>query len=165
MVVMAGQLLYETLEGAVEWGEGDRRAAKDHLLDVAENLAQIAVMAGVGVGVRRFSAARPEPVIEQLHPVTLPNGETRLWKPDLSAYESSVVLDTNAMPNEAGQYEVGTQTFIRQGGRVFEQFFDESLGKWRIRHPSDTTAYQPILGSNGRGAWRHTLERPWNGTV
>lgn len=160
MVVMAGQLLYETLEGAVEWGEGDRRAAKDHLLDVAENLAQIAVMAGVGVGVRRFSAARPEPVIEQLHPVTLPNGETRLWKPDLSAYESSVVLDANAMPNEAGQYEVGTQTFIRQGDRVFEQFFDESLGKWRIRHPSDTTAYQPILGSNGRGAWRHTLERP-----
>src|SRR5690606_10945714 len=27
MVVMAGQLLYETLEGAIEWAEGDRRAA------------------------------------------------------------------------------------------------------------------------------------------
>ncbi len=35
---MAGQLLYETLEGAVEWGEGDRKRAKAHLIDVAENL-------------------------------------------------------------------------------------------------------------------------------
>lgn len=160
MVVMAGQLLYETLEGAVEWAEGDRRAAKDHLVDVAENLAQIAVMAGVGAGVRKLSAARPEPVIQKLQPVLLPNGETRLWKPELDAYESTIALDTRAVPNESGQHVIDGKTFIRQNGRVYEQFFDEALGKWRIRHPTDATAYQPILESNGRGAWRHTLERP-----
>ncbi|WP_338109384.1 hypothetical protein, partial [Pseudomonas edaphica] len=86
MGVMAGQLLYETLEGAIEWGEGDRQAAKAHLIDVAENLAQIAVMAGVGAAVNKFRAAKAEPVLENLSPVTLPNGETRLWKPDLAGY-------------------------------------------------------------------------------
>ncbi|CAI8801439.1 RING-type E3 ubiquitin transferase [Pseudomonas sp. IT-347P] len=160
MVVMAGQLLYEALEGVVEWGEGDRRAAKDHLIDVAENLAQIALMVGVGAGARKFSAARPVPVIEKLQPVTLPNGQTRLWKPDLNGYEANIALDASAVPNEAGQHVVDGKTCIRQGGRVYEQFFDETLGKWRIKHPTNAAAYQPVLESNGRGAWQHSLERP-----
>ncbi|QHC96233.1 hypothetical protein PspR84_16840 [Pseudomonas sp. R84] len=160
MVVMAGQLLYETLEGAIEWSEGDRRAAKDHLIDVAENLAQIVVMAGVGVGVRKFSAASAVPVIEQLSPVKLPNGQTRLWKPDLGAYESTVTLEASPGPNTQGQYVIDGKTFIRQDGKVYEQFYDESISKWRIRHPTDASAYQPVLESNGRGAWRHSLERP-----
>lgn len=160
MVVMAGQLLYETLEGAIEWSEGDRRAARDHLVDVAENLAQVAVMAGVGAGVRKFSAARTVPVIEQLSPVTLPNGETRLWKPDLSGYEAPVVLDAHLTPNPSGQYAVDGKTWIRQDNKVYEQVFDDSINQWRIKHPTDPAAYQPVLQSNGHGAWRHTLERP-----
>lgn len=160
MVVMAGQLLYETFEGAVEWGEGDRRAAKDHLIDVAENLAQIALMAGVGAGVRKISSARAVPVIEKLQPVQLPNGETRLWRADLQAYESAVTLPDSPGPNDAGQHVFEGKTYIRQDGKVYEQFFDDSIGKWRIKHPSDANAWQPVLESNGRGAWRHTLERP-----
>ncbi|BBP71309.1 hypothetical protein PHLH6_33130 [Pseudomonas sp. Seg1] len=160
MVVMAGQLLYETLEGAVEWGEGDRRAAKDHLVDVAENLVQIALMAGVGAGVRKFQAAEAPAVLEDLRPVTLPNGKTRLWKPDLRAYASPVALEASGGPNLSGQHRVDGTTYMRQGGQAYQQFFDESLGKWRIRHPSDPDAYQPLLEHNGRGAWRHTLERP-----
>ncbi|MBF4557555.1 hypothetical protein H7698_15865 [Pseudomonas sp. p50] len=160
MVVMAGQLLYESLEGAIEWSEGDKRAAKAHLVDVAENLALIGVMAGVGVGVGKLTAVKPEPVIENLHPVTLPNGQIRLWKPDLSAYESRVSLDASTGPNALGHHVVGGKTYIRPGGKVYETFFDRSIQKWRIRHPTDTNAYQPILEGNGRGAWRHTLERP-----
>ncbi len=160
MVVMAGQLLYETLEGAIEWSEGDRRAAKDHLIDVAENLAQIALMAGVGAGVRKISSASAVPAIEKLHPVRLPNGETRLWKSDLKAYESAVTLPVSPGPNSAGQHVLEGRTYIRQSGKVYEQFFDQSIGKWRIRHPTDVNAWQPVLDSNGSGAWRHTLERP-----
>ncbi|MBC3383819.1 NEL-type E3 ubiquitin ligase domain-containing protein [Pseudomonas sp. SWRI179] len=160
MVVMAGQLLYETLEGAVEWGEGDKRAARAHLIDLAENLALMGVMAGVGAAVGKLAAIKPEPVIEHLESVTLPNGETRLWKPDLRRYESQVTLsDTNA-PNAQGQYVVGGMTCIRLQGKVYEQFFDESIHKWRIKHPTDAAAYQPILEHNGTGAWRHSLERP-----
>lgn len=160
MGVMAGQLLYETLEGAIEWGEGDRQAAKAHLIDVAENLAQIAVMAGVGAAVNKFRAAKAEPVLENLSPVTLPNGETRLWKPDLAGYQSAVTLEADAVPNAQGQYTLNGKTYIRQGDRVYEQVFDESIKSWRIKHPTHAELYQPILQSNGRGAWRHTLERP-----
>lgn len=160
MVVMAGQLLYETLEGAIEWGEGDRRAAKDHLIDVAENLAQIAVMAGVGAGARKIFSAKAVPVIEQLQPVKLPNGETRLWRSNLQAYESAVTLADSSVPNLAGQYVFEGKTYIRQSGKVYEQFFDDSINKWRIKHPTDLNAWQPVLESNGSGAWRHTLERP-----
>ena len=160
MVVMAGQLLYESLEGAIEWSEGDKRAAKAHLVDVAENLALIGVMAGVGAGVGKLVAVKPEPVIESLHSVTLPNGETRLWKPDLSAYESRVSLDNSTGPNAMGQHVVGGKTYIRQDGKVYEKRFDQSIQKWRIQHPTDANAYQPILEGNGLGAWRHTLERP-----
>ncbi|VVN89194.1 hypothetical protein PS718_01750 [Pseudomonas fluorescens] len=159
MVAMAGQLLYETLEGAIEWGEGDKRAAKAHLIDVAENLAMVAVMAGVGAGAGKLVAARATPVIEGLEPVTLPNGKTRLWQPDLGAYKRDVVLDTEAGPNALGQYVVDGKTYIRLDDTVVEQTFDPDINKWRIKHP-DAEAYQPVLESNGRGAWRHTLERP-----
>ncbi|MBN7735527.1 hypothetical protein JX616_26930, partial [Klebsiella pneumoniae] len=103
MGVMAGQLLYETLEGAVEWGEGDLQAAKAHLVDVAENLAQIAIMAGVGAAVS-WRAAKAEPVIETLNEVTLPDGRTRLWRASLDRYASPVVLENTLSPNALGQY-------------------------------------------------------------
>ena len=160
MAVMAGQLLYETFAGSVEWAEGDRHAAKAHLVDVAENLAFIAVMAAVGKGFSTLAAAKPEAVIENLSAVTLPNGQTRLWKPDLKGYESTAPLPANLEPNAQGQFLQGGKTYIRQEGKLYETTFDESLKRWRIQHPTDPTAYQPPLSHNGSGAWRHTLEQP-----
>ncbi|WP_432218428.1 NEL-type E3 ubiquitin ligase domain-containing protein [Pseudomonas kribbensis] len=160
MVVMAGQLLDETFEGAIEWSEGDRKAAKAHLIDVAQNLALIALMAGGGKAFARLTTARPVPAIENLHQVQMPDGTTRLWRPDLSAYESPVKLDSRAEPNALGQYEVGQDKYIRLEGKTYRQTYDESLKAWRISHPSDPQAYQPPLAHNGAGAWRHTLERP-----
>ncbi|MGY2402430.1 NEL-type E3 ubiquitin ligase domain-containing protein [Pseudomonas sp. SDO5271_S396] len=160
MVVMAGQLLYETFEGAIEWAEGDRRAAKAHLLDVAENIALLAVMAGAGKGLAKLTAVKPEPVIEALEPVVSADGKTRLWKPDLSTYESPVTLPEGARPNASGQFQVNGKTYIRQAGKVYETTFDEAAQRWRIQHPTDGRAYAPPLSHNGAGAWRHTLERP-----
>ncbi|MOA56819.1 hypothetical protein D3C78_1808760 [compost metagenome] len=61
-------------------------------MDVAENLAQIGVMAAAGAGFRWLTAVKAEPLMEQLHPVTLPSGETRLWKPDFTGYEQHLTL-------------------------------------------------------------------------
>ncbi|HWH87569.1 MAG TPA: NEL-type E3 ubiquitin ligase domain-containing protein [Pseudomonas sp.] len=160
MAVMAGQLLYETIEGAIEWSEGDKHAAKAHLVDVAENLAQISLMVAGGAIFNRLTAVKAEPVIEQLHPVTLPNGETRLWKADFSGYEHDIALSDSSGPNVLGQYQVNGKTFIRQGGKVYEQVLDPSTAQWRLRHPTDPDAWQPVLGHNGYGAWRLTLEQP-----
>nr|WP_314564112.1 NEL-type E3 ubiquitin ligase domain-containing protein [uncultured Pseudomonas sp.] len=158
MVLMAGQLLYETLEGVVEWSEGDVRAAKAHLIDVAENIAFMAVAHGVGKGLTR--ALKPTPVIENLHPVTLPDGQVRLWKPDLAGYDSPVMLRADVSPDAMGMYAQDGKHFIRQGPKVYETRFDEALKRWRIRHPTQPNAYEPELTHNGLGAWRHTLERP-----
>ncbi|KPU60636.1 leucine rich repeat family protein [Pseudomonas fluorescens] len=160
LTVMAGQLLYESFEGVIEWSEGDRNAAKAHLIDVAENLAQIAVMAGVGKGVGKLAAVKPEPMIEGMEQIQRANGDTRLWKPDLRGYESDVTLGREAAPDASGQYRVDGKTYVRQNGKHYETTYDESLKKWRINHPTDEQAWQPILEHNGHGAWRHTLERP-----
>lgn len=94
--VMAGQLLYETFDGAIEWSEGDREAAVGHITDVAENLAQMALMAGGGAVLGRV--LRPPPVIENLKPVTLPSGEQKLWKNDLTPYKANVELPPTRDP-------------------------------------------------------------------
>lgn len=143
MAVMAGQLLYESFAGSVEWAEGDRQAAKAHLVDVAENVAFLAVMAGVGKAVSVLTAAKPEPLIEGLDPVKLPNGQARLWKPDLKGYESSAAVPATVAPNAQGQYLHEGKTYIRQSGQLYETAFDASISRWRIQHPNDPTAYQP----------------------
>ena len=160
MGAMVAQLLAATCEAAHEWSEGDRKAAKKHLLGVAENLAVLGVTAGISRGLAKLNALEAEPVIEGLEQVTLPNGETRLWKPDLSGYQSPVSLDPGTGPNALGQYELDDKTYIRQDGKVYPITYDEPLKSWRIEHPSDPQAYQPVLTHNGAGAWRHTLERP-----
>ncbi len=160
LTVMAGQLLYESFEGVIEWSEGDRVAAKAHLIDVAENLALIAAMAGAGKVLGKIAPVAPEPVIEGLDAIKHPDGATRLWKPDLKAYECNVELGDDIALNALGQFRANRKTYIRQASKVYEITFDSSLKKWRIKHPSDVRAWRPILEHNGHGAWRHTLERP-----
>lgn len=160
LTLMAEQLLSEAVEASVEWAEGDKHAAKAHLIDLAENLAQLAVMAGVGAAAGKFKALDPEPVLEPLSPVTLPNGQVRLWRPDLSPYQSPVVLAEGSVPDALGHYAHEGNLYLRQDGKVYETYFDDAIKQWRIKHPTDTEAYQPILENNGRGAWRHTLEYP-----
>lgn len=160
MSVMVGQLLEESIEGVIEWSEGDRKAAMAHLIDVAENLAQFGALAGAGKALARIRAAKAVPVIEQLQPVTSASGETRLWHPDLTAYESPDARLPQGGPNALGQFVTPEKTWIRIQGRAFEKTWDKSLKRWRIQHPADPQAYQPVLSHNGLGAWRHTLERP-----
>ncbi|PMV49431.1 hypothetical protein C1X16_00520 [Pseudomonas sp. FW305-3-2-15-C-R2A1] len=160
MGVMASQLLYEAFEGVVEWEEGDRKAAKAHWLDVVQNVVLLAAMVGAGKGLAKLTAVPAEPVVEGLQPVTLPNGKTRLWKADLKPYETPVKLPPDASPDSQGRYAVNGKTYIRQDGKHYEISQGTTPGEWRLQHPSDPDAYQPLLRHNGQGAWRHTLERP-----
>ncbi|WP_409315667.1 NEL-type E3 ubiquitin ligase domain-containing protein [Pseudomonas sp. KCJK9016] len=164
MAVMMYPLLAEAFLGAMEWAEGDRKAAKRHLIDVGENLILLAVTAGAGKGLAKMVASRAEPVIESLHSIQLPDGSTRLWKAGLGGYESSVSFNPEAMPNARGQYELNGKYYIRIEDRFYEQFYDTKVSRWRIRHPTDPETYQPVLSHNGAGAWRYVQERPltWN---
>jgi hypothetical protein len=126
LTVMAGQLLYESFEGAIEWSEGDRTAAKAHLIDVAENLAMIAVMAGAGKGLAKLSSVQPEPLVERLQPIQREDGKTRLWKADLSGYERNLIL-LAIQSLMRRLHRINGKTFIRQDGKVFETTLDPSL--------------------------------------
>lgn len=156
LAVTAVQLTYEVYQGVEAWKEGDAEEAWSHLTSVAQNVAFMAVLGAV--------ASKAPPIINsrfvsRMTRITTPFGERRLWSPDLAPYKSSVSVE-GLEPNALGQYKVGDKTCIRYEGNVYEKSFDPALKKWRIQHPSDPQAYQPILRHNQLGAWQHTLERP-----
>jgi Leucine-rich repeat (LRR) protein len=161
--VMAGQMMYETLEGVVEWSEGDREAAWAHFSDVAENLALMGVMAG---GARIIKGIKPSPVVDSLKPVQLPSGETRLWKPDTVPYETNGAVVEGSVPNELGLYpgEDGEEV-LPLGDKHYVVKENPEHGEYRIQHPSRPGAYLPLVEHNGEGAWVHEGEEPlsWEG--
>ncbi|MFJ7108993.1 NEL-type E3 ubiquitin ligase domain-containing protein [Pseudomonas sp. NPDC098740] len=162
LAVMAGQLMYETLEGAVEWGEGDREAAWAHLIDVAENLALMGVMA---VGGRVLKGVKASPFVDSLKPVRLPDGTTRLWKPDLTPYQAKVRLPVGSVPNELGLHAVAGQDVLPLADQLYVVKQDPLSGERRIQHPDRPDAYTPVVEDNGAGAWAHEGEEPlaWEG--
>ncbi|WP_460131817.1 dermonecrotic toxin domain-containing protein [Pseudomonas sp. S1_E04] len=159
-VATAGQLLYEVLEGAVELGEGDREAGLSHIMDVVENLAML-VVGGVAF---HFTVS---PLIESMKQVQLPNGKTRLWKPDLKPYARDIPLAPGSAPNSEGLHLHDGQTVLPLEGKHFVVSEDLLPDTYRIQHPSRADAYQPQLRHNGRGAWLHEAEQPraWQGAT
>ncbi|WP_213153595.1 dermonecrotic toxin domain-containing protein [Pseudomonas carnis] len=158
-VAMAGQMLYEVIEGVIELSEGDREAGWAHITDVVENLATLAAQAAVV----HFTVS---PFIEQLKAVTLPSGKTRLWNPDLSVYEHSSSLPAVAV-DEQGLHRHNGQTVLPLEGKRYAVQQDPLTEQYRILHPTRAEAYQPILKSNGAGLWNHEVERPhtWEGAT
>lgn len=158
--VMAGQLLYEMLEGAIELSEGDREAGWAHITDVVENLAALAA----GVAVFHFVVS---PFIEGLKAVTLPSGATRLWKPDLARYEHLRALPAGAVRDERGLYRVDGSRVLALDDRLFRVRHEPARDRYVIEHPTRPDAYTPRLHTNDAGAWHHELEQPqtWHGAT
>ena len=152
MVVMAGQLLYETLDGFVEWSEGDTQAAWAHISDVLENMATLAVGAGV------FHVAAP--VIEKLRVVFMPDGSRKLWNADLRPYERGIDIAPNARPNDVGLYEIKGMHVLAHEGKTYLLQRDPLSGNYRAGHPYDPNAYNPVFKHNGYGVWVHEGEQP-----
>ncbi|AIL61561.1 dermonecrotic toxin domain-containing protein [Pseudomonas alkylphenolica] len=160
--VMVCQLLDEVYEGYQAWNVGDRQLALRHLEAVGLNLALIC---GLHVAGKVVPKLFNSPLMESLEPVRSAAGTQRLWRPELVSYASDVVLPEQLQANSAGQFEHQGRSFIRFDGHVFEQRLDPALDRWRIVHPSNPEAYQPLLEHNGEGAWRAEHEQPhaWSG--
>ena len=152
MVVMAGQLLYETFEGLIEWGEGDKAAAWAHISDVLENMATLVVGAAV------FHVAAP--VIEKLKVVFLPDGSKRLWNADLSPYERSIEIPVNSRPDDAGLHTIKGQNVLLHEGKTYVLQLDLISGDYRAGHPYNPHAYKPVFKHKGHGVWVHEGEQP-----
>lgn len=151
--VMAVQLLHETIEGIADWSTGDVRSAWAHFSDVIENLA----IAAAGAVVAHYTVS---PVIQKLKSITLLNGKTRLWKPELAPYERSQGVPPSSRANEAGLHVVGEQEVLPHEGKHYELNTDPVTGEYRTQHPTRSDAYQPVFRHNGEGIWVHETEQP-----
>ena len=160
MAVMALQISMEVYHGIESWSVGDMDGAWSHLEGVAINLAVAGITAGIGHGVSKVGAGTMSRWAEQLIPIKLRDGQTRLWKPDLVPYQCDRSLIAQIKPDALGQYEVHGRIYVQVGDQVYEQSHDQALNEWRIKHPTDVQAYQPELKHNNAGAWRHSHEQP-----
>lgn len=149
--VMAVQLMYEVVEGIEDLSLGDKESGWRHITGVLDNLA----MTAGGAAILGAITSGPR---EGFVPIELDGGQKRLWKPDLSAYRSQLSLE-GIEPNVRGQYRVANRVYVRIDGHVFEKRFDSVTGTWRIVHPQNARAYQPMLAERADG-WDHTLQRP-----
>lgn len=160
MLATAGQLLYEVLEGAIELSEGDREAGWSHITDVVENLATLAA----GAAAFHFVAS---PFIENLKAVKLPDGKTRLWKPELTPYERELTLPANSNQDAIGLHRHDGQVVLPMEGKQFVLSEDGATDTYRVQHPKRAQAYQPWVRHNGDGAWLHETDAPrtWEGAT
>lgn len=157
LAVMACQLLDEVYEGYEAWHLGDRHLALRHLEAVGLNLALIG---GLHVAGKALPKLFNSPLMESLAQVRVADGSRRLWRPELAPYRSPMALPETLQANVSGQFEHDGRYFIRIDGHLYEQRLDPRLKRWRIVHPQNNDAYQPLLEHNGDGAWHAEHEQP-----
>ncbi|MFJ4390324.1 NEL-type E3 ubiquitin ligase domain-containing protein [Pseudomonas soli] len=182
------QLGHEVYEGVESWTNDDHQQAFAYLVDVMENVALIAITAAGGRAIRAelggvvnptmtetpepIPDPTPEPIpvetpsfIEELVEVELPDGSTRLWRPDLTPFEHPEVSTPPGSSDELGLYRKDNKIWLNLEGKSYSLKWAPEVGTYRIEHPSNKLAYEPPLRHNGAGAWLHALDRPreWHG--
>ena len=169
MGVAIGQLLGEVFDGVEDWAHGDQTAALRHLINVAESIATMALFAAGGrvVGSLKRKLTGSTQFFDTMEAVTPANGQSKLWRPRLSAYRQALVLDEQAVLSAQGVYQVNGQSYIKMDGDLYAIDYDADIDQWRINHPRRPDAYRPPLVHNNEGGWQHVFERPerWHDPV
>ncbi|MGN8249781.1 NEL-type E3 ubiquitin ligase domain-containing protein [Pseudomonas sp. SMV7] len=156
------QLANETFEGIGSWLDGDRQQAFDYLMDVIENVGIMAALAAASTAngrpvIERIPVETPS-FIEELKPVELPNGDRRLWYPDLTPFAHDRVLPAGLKADEFGLLHHDGKSWLPVEDRVFS--VKRAENGYRLEHPNRPQGYQPKALHNGAGAWLLETERP-----
>lgn len=154
LAVTGAQLMGNVFHGVEAWEAGETAEALAQVESLIINLGLIGTLGAAG------SAVESSRFVDALERIELPNGQVRLWKPDLSGYESPVQLPERLAPNDLGQYALNERLYIRLDGKLYEQRYDADGQQWRIRHPRQGDAFQPVLKQYGDGAWQFQGEQP-----
>jgi Leucine-rich repeat (LRR) protein len=150
----AAQLTDEAFEGIEAYEHGEPREMWAHLASVALNVA------AVGTGAAVLPQVQLSPLVDSLKPVTLDNGEQKLWRPDLEPYKTPVTLPADARPDALGLFTHEGKTLLAHEGEHYQVRHDPMTGDYRIQHPTRAHAYAPRLEHNHEGAWQHEVEHP-----
>lgn len=162
LALAAVDLVSEVYHGLEDLSHGDLEEGLDHLMGVAENIAFM-----VALGKAASAAELPEPAlltsnqfVGEVVPVKLLDGKTRLWKPELTPFQSSVKLPEGATPDIEGVFEQAGKKYLSIDEQLYEVQHRRDLNKWSIKHPDNGYPFSPELEGNGVGAFRHTGEKP-----
>ncbi|SES75312.1 C-terminal novel E3 ligase, LRR-interacting [Pseudomonas sp. NFR09] len=89
-----------------------------------------------------------------------PSGYVSLLDLSLHQYEQNVVLPAHLQAGANGLYDLDGQTLLPLYGSLYPVVYDNSLRKWRLKHPEKIGVDTPTLEHNRRGAWRLSTENP-----
>ncbi|KPA92012.1 C-terminal E3 ligase, LRR-interacting [Pseudomonas asplenii] len=158
LLAMGTRLLHEVYAGIEAWEAGETRQAWAQLLGVAMNLAFIG---SAGVVLPHLDSSA---FVDGLIPVSLRQGITRLWKPDLGPYRHPLQLPARSQPDRLGLHEYLDHQYLPLDDGYYQLHADpRRAGRYRARHGRAEELlhpYAPEFHSNGAGAWRHAFERP-----
>ncbi|MFJ4432536.1 dermonecrotic toxin domain-containing protein [Pseudomonas sp. NPDC089395] len=175
--VCALQLAYEVYEGIESWAHDDQQLAYQYVLDVVQNMAEMAAFtvamkafegglgAAVGGSSDQTPPSRPMPVetpsfIEELDEVELAQGQTRLWQADLRPYAQVIDIPDTLAPDNRGLLHHQGRTWLELDGQRYSVGRSGQGEGYHIEHPTRANAYQPPLRHNGADIWLHPLDRP-----
>ncbi|WP_224450867.1 MULTISPECIES: NEL-type E3 ubiquitin ligase domain-containing protein [unclassified Pseudomonas] len=166
MFAIAGiQLLAEVYEGIESWTQGEQEQATDYMFDVIENLMLMAAMAGAGKAAGKgFKTMKSSSLIGRLRSVPVGTAPTKLWKPDLKAYQQTSSVPGSLAADAKGLVTWRERQYMRAGTDLFAIRPIKGTDLWKVEHPTSPERYSPVMETNGVGAWRHDSELPqkWN---
>ncbi|VVN70487.1 NEL-type E3 ubiquitin ligase domain-containing protein [Pseudomonas fluorescens] len=165
MAYTAYQITYDLIESIVDLAEGLWVEAAEHFVGVVTDIVQLATFAAGGQ-IGQVARLKLSSFVDGMKPVELPDGQTRLWNPDLKPYEQpNLKLPADSSPNELGLHSHEGQDILPVDGKHYAVQKDPKTGNHRIKHPNRPGAYSPELKHNGLGAWTHEAENPrtWEG--
>lgn len=182
LAICVTQLAFEVYEGIEAWHNDERDTALNYLVDVIENVAIMAALSAAHKGLKgmKGEANGPEeeleveriPVetpsfIEELEDVVMPDGQVRLWKPDLTAYHSSETLPDDLEPDERGLRQYQGKQWLVIEGQQYQVEQTPATDEYRLRHPTTARRYQPRVTHNGSGVWLLPGDQPseWTGSA
>ena len=156
-VVFAAQVMTDIYHGIEAWEQDEKALAWSYTKSVLINAALVAV-----AGKLTHEWAKPLPIekspfVEELQVINLPEGKTRLWNPDLSAYEHDARFDVALKADSKGIYHHNGKNYLKLEGKHYE-LKAATDGTYRLQHPTEPTAYAPLITTNGQGTWVHEAE-------
>ena len=163
MAYMTYQALNELFEGVIEWTQGQTTEAAEHLWSVLESLVQLGAFgAGGAVALGELPKVLPAKTlafIDRFKAVTLRNGKTLYWTPDLERYKRPPPTHSGRTDHLGLLRHNGAQLLPIERAH-FAVSPSDLPGRYRIEHPTRPDAYQPQVFHNGDGAWHTELEQP-----
>jgi hypothetical protein len=148
VIASLGTMTYNAVSASEALARGQSADFVQALGDIAELVISSRIQ-GVGA---KLSAQRTQHLITSLgkpRAAQMPNGDPRLWLPDLRAYtEHDPRLLNGLSANHAGLFETDGKTYARvqvdEQVRVGELVYDADFNQYRLKHP-DPQHYQPLL--------------------